>query len=527
MRSLFRLLVIFVICLIANALLALPAQAICVPYDIELIPSSGIPGTEVTVHGYQFAEGRPVDIYYDGILVVEGIETDSNGDFTVVIRIPEGCTGHYQVHADVGYAEADAYFSVKPGLTVSPQKGPVGTMVTVKGRGFAEKEGGIELMYYLNGSCETIERNIAANGKGSWETSFQIPPSTRGEHEIDAQGAESKLYEVKETTFRVTAEISIDKSSGIVGDTVTMTGSRFGSNEKNIKILFDGEALVTDIEASSKGEWETNFQVPGMPAGEYSITAEGEQTDKGDIGELSFEIKPDIVLSAHEGHVGMNLTVTGCGFAASEEVVIIYDGSQVATAKTNDQGGLEASFPIPESKYGERLVTARVSGETNSTADLNPNASAIFTMESDSPPMPTLISPSRESRVGFMGEVTPTFEWSAVSDDSGVLYNLQISTSENVNASGEFVDPMVSVAGLGKTSYTLDETEALPLGTYYWIVQAVDGAENESDWSSAHSFRVGLLPLWGLIAAIAAAVVLLVLLIRALIIRRTIYYDRW
>jgi len=519
MRSLFRLLVIFVICLIANALLALPAQAICVPYDIELIPSSGVPGTEVTVHGYQFAEGRPVDIYYDGILVTEGIETDSNGDFTVVIRIPEGCTGHYQVHADVGYGEADAYFSVKPGLTVSPQKGPVGTMVTVKGRGFAEKEGGIELMYYLNGSYETIERNIAANGKGSWETNFQIPPSTRGEHEIDAQGAESKLYEIKETTFRVTAEISIDKSSGIVGDTVTMTGSRFGSNEKNIKILFDGEALVTDIKASSKGEWEESFQVPEMPAGEYSVTAEGEQTDKEDISELSFEIKPDIVLSAHEGHVGMNLTVTGQGFAANEDVVITYDGSQVTTAETNDQGGLEAGFPIPESKYGDHNVTAGY-GTGNA-------ANAIFTMESDSPPMPTLISPSKESRVGFMGEVTPTFEWSGVSDDSGVLYNLQISTSENVNTSGEFVDPMVSVAGLGETSYTLDETEALPLGTYYWIVQAVDGAENESGWTAARSFRVGFLPLWAFILIIAVAVVLLILLIRALIIKRTIYYDGW
>jgi hypothetical protein len=123
--------------------------------------------------------------------------------------------------------------------------------------------------------------------------------------------------------------------------------------------------------------------------------------------------------------------------------------------------------------------------------------------------------------------VTPTFEWSEVSDESGVRYSLQIATSKDVTASGEFADPLFSVADLVETSYALGETEALPLGTYYWIVQTVDGAENESGWTVARSFRVGLMPLWGFIAAIAAAVVLLIALIRALLRRRLIYYDRW
>jgi len=254
-----------------------------------------------------------------------------------------------------------------------------------------------------------------------------------------------------------------------------------------------------------------------MPTGEYSVTAEGEQTRKEDAGEVTFQIEPEIVLSPTEGPVGVELTVTGRGFAASEDVDITYDGNQLATAEINDQGSFEASFLVPESKYGEHKVTAGY-GAGNA-------ASAIFTMESDPPPVPTLISPADRGQLGFISEVAPTFDWSEVSDDSGVRYSLQIATSADVTASGEFVDPIVSVANLVETSYTL--TEALPLGTYYWIVQAIDDAENESDWSVVHSFRVGFLPLWGFIAIIAAAVVLLVLLIRALVIRRTIYYDRW
>jgi hypothetical protein len=510
MHLLSRLLLVLIICLTAIALPSVPAQGTCVPWDIELSPSSGAPGTEVTIYGYDFAEGKPVDIYYDGILVSEGIETDPSGDFTITFTIPEGCTGHYEVEADVGHTEVHHYFTVKPGLTVSPEKGPAGTNVTVQGQGFAKNEEDIELMYYLNGSYETIERNIVANGKGSWEASFQIPPSSRGEHKIDAEGAESRIYEVEDAIFRVTAEISLDKSSGIVGDTIVMTGSRFGTNEKDIKILFDDQVMVTDIKVNSKGEWEASFEVPEMPTGEYSVTAEGEQTKKEDITELSFEIEPDIVLSPDEGHVGMNLTVTGHGFAANEDVDIMYNDSQIATAETNDQGSFELSFAVPESQYGERLVAAGYAGENH--------ANAIFVMESDPPNTPIPISPANRSRLGFMGNVAPTFEWSAVSDDSGVRYSLQVATSDDFTASSL----IVSVTNLTEASYTL--TEALPYGTYYWIVQAVDGAENESGWTSAHSFRVGLLPKWGLIAIIVAIVVLLVALIRSLVIRRRYYY---
>ena len=409
---------------------------------------------------------------------------------------------------------------MEPGLIVSPEKGPVGTTVTVEGRGFAKNEEGIKLMYYLNGDYETIERRIIADSKGSWDQSFQIPLSSKGDHKLDAEGDESRLYEVEEATFKVTPDTSIDKSSGIVGESVNMTGSRFASNEQGITILFDGEAVVTDIKANTAGDWEASFEVPEMPAGEYSVTAEGEQTEKEDTVELSFFIKPDIVLSADEGYVGMDLTVTGRGFAANEDVVIMYDDSQAATTETNDKGSFDVSFLVPGSKCGGGPVTAEDAAENEATS--------ILIMESAPPPIPALISPSDGSRLGIIGKVTPTFEWSEVSDTSGVAYyRLQIATSTNFNANGEFADPVLSKDGLVGTNYTLEETEALSYGTYYWILQAVDGAENESDWTEARSFRTGLLPQWGLIAAAVAIVLLLVALIRALVRRHSLYSDNW
>jgi len=519
MKLLPRLVIAFVVCLVAIALPAAPAQANGT--YITLSPSSGVPGEEATVRGYNLTADEWVDIYYylNGDREwVDDVETAGDGDFRgVTFIVPESCTGAHDVRVYRGTSlQAVEEFTVEPGLIVDPEEGPVGTTVTVEGRGFAEDEEDIELRYYINGDYEVIEDDITANEYGSWETSFQIPPSTKGSHRIDARGDESRLSEVEDATFEVTPGISIDESSGSVGDNITMTGSGFAVDERDIKILFDGEAVVTDIRADDTGYWEESFEVPEMPTGEYSVTADGERTQKEDINELSFEIEPGIVLSPDEGHVGMNLTAAGRGFAANEDVDIMYEGSQVETAETNDKGSFDASFLVPESKYGARQVKAEDAAENEATA--------IFTMESDPPDTPELISPPDGGRVGFVGRVRPTFEWSEVSDDSGVYYSLQIATSENVTATGEFVDPIVSKEGLVGTNYTLEETEALSYDTYYWIVQAVDGAENESGWTAAHSFRAGLLPLWGFIVMIVSIVVLISALVYFFVIRKRVYY---
>ena len=175
MRWLSRLLLALVLCLVAIAVLTLPAQAICVPYGIELSPKSSPPGTEVIVYGHDFAEDKLVDIYYDGTRVATG-RTDSGGDFTITFTVPEGCTGPYEVEADLGYTKVHAYFSVKPGLMVSPEKGPVGTTVAVQGQGFAKNEEDIELMYYINDSYETIERRIRAMPRAAGKRVFRFPP---------------------------------------------------------------------------------------------------------------------------------------------------------------------------------------------------------------------------------------------------------------------------------------------------------------------------------------------------------------
>jgi hypothetical protein len=295
-----------------------------------------------------------------------------------------------------------------------------------------------------------------------------------------------------------------------------MMGSAFAANEKGIQIFLDGEPALTGINADGQGYWEESFKVPEMPSGTYNVTAGGATTRREDTVAVTFEIKPDIVLSQAAGHIGTNLTVAGRGFAGGEDLVITYDDNRMATPTTSDKGSFDVSFLVPQSSHGEHRVTAGYAGENH--------ASAILTVESDPPAVPELISPFKGSWVGFTGSATPTFRWSEVSDESGVRYRLQVATSGNITTTGEFVDPLFPVPDLVATTYTLNATQALPDGTYYWIVQAVDGAENESPWSTAYSFRVGLLPKWAFIVSIVAIVVLVGALIYFFVIRRRRYY---
>ena len=194
----------------------------------------------------------------------------------------------------------------------------------------------------------------------------------------------------------------------------------------------------------------------------------------------------------------------------------MYDGGYVETTSTNSTGGFKATFPVPASPHGQRQVTAQDAAGNNATA--------TFTMESYPPEPPELVSPVDGARVGFIGRVTPTFEWSAVSDPSGVRYSLQIATSDNITSTGEFVDAIVSIPDIGATNYTLTATQALPYGTYYWTVQAVDGADNAGNCAAAGSFRVGLVPMWAFIVIIVAIVALIGTLLYFLVIRKRLYY---
>ena len=95
------------------------------------------------------------------------------------------------------------------------------------------------------------------------------------------------------------------------------------------------------------------------------------------------------------------------------------------------------------------------------------------------PPAPAQLAPAAGASV----QEPFTISWSSVSDPSGIVaYNWQVSSSSS------FTPVVLQNSTNGQT--TAGTVSGLANGTYFWRVQAVSGAFEQSAWSAARSFSV-------------------------------------
>ncbi len=485
--------------------------------SISLSADKGTVGSNLTISGRGFNGNETgIRVIYDGSPVETGIGANNKGSWQSTIKVPASSSGQHTIDAE-GTTPAtgveDRAFTIVPRIEISPTSGWVGTVIGIAGSGFASGETNIKVTY----DGLTVKTGIAADTKGSWQSSFSIPTSAKGSHEINAFGAVTPEVSVTKVSFSVSPGIKLQPASGYlggaihVGDSLWVSGVGFEANEAGIKVTFDGTLVASNIIADAKGSWTDRLEVPPGTRGEHTIDASGEVTKAGDITAAIIIVSPKIEMNPTSGAIGSEITVRGTGFAGNQIITISFDGAKVASGTATDtKGSFIASFKIPKGKAGEQTVTV-----TDPTASV---FSAKLTVESTPPPTPQLISPEAGSEFGFIGKTTVAFDWSDVDDPSGVYYVLELSPS------ADFSGVVIHKPGLTTSEYTLTEKEALGKGNYYWRVKAVDNAENESDWTSGQLFKVGGMEWWLLAIIIIACIVVIAIIWRFVSISRR---DEW
>jgi hypothetical protein len=245
-------------------------------------------------------------------------------------------------------------------------------------------------------------------------------------------------------------------------------------------MTYDGKAITTTpviITSAANGAFSATFIVPSALQGDHIVIAtDGENAATTVFNSIVTATLSPVTSVDSPGYVGLEITIDGKGFAPGGIVTVKYDNSSVATATVSNLGVFNVKFKSRSSYPGAHKIT--VSDGINSIT-------FNYNMEAIAPAAPAGISP-----LDLMNVKQPlTFEWSPVSDPSGVSYTVQISQDP------DFAVLLLNVSGLTDPTYIMTEAEKLPSSTsdtpYLWRVIAVDGAGNTSPPSAVQSFSTG------------------------------------
>lgn len=487
----------------------IPASPALAAEEIELSPENGEPGEKIEITGTNLSVGKiGVDIYFssdeadagdeigDEVEIYKRVKSrtiNEDGEIDTYFYVPDeiffdGDTddpedvvpGYYYLYLtyeDDEDIEVVAEFTVR-GIELDPVEGTVGTEVEILGIGFERRED-IDYIQFDDEEVDIESGDDDTDGDGEFVSSILIPEGTAGEHTITVR--DDRRNEAS-ATFTVETEMAISPTSGEKGSQVTVIGTGFG-DEEDVTITFNGTRVATD-ETDSYGSFTARFDVPDVDAGTYDVEVEDEDDNKAEstftvVVSTVVNISP-VTTEASPAHAGTNIAVSGSGFKANAPITIIdtTSGLLLTTVTSNADGAFQVTLAA-EGSAGQHIITA---------SDGTDTLQVSFVMESQAPSAPVLSSPEDAGTV----EAQALFNWGTVSDDSlPVTYTLQVATRDDFTPA--FI--VVEKTGLTASEYTLTQGQALEStkkeASYYWRVQATDGAANVGQWSAAGSFYVG------------------------------------
>lgn len=149
--------------------------------------------------------------------------------------------------------------------------------------------------------------------------------------------------------------------------------------------------------------------------------------------------------------------------------------SPAATSLTQ----ITVSPALPDGKYSWRV---RALNDLNVPGPWS--LVRVFTIDTSDPAAPEVIGPLNNL---ITNDTTPTFSWKAVL--GATSYRLDIATDENFTSFAPGGSGIVVI----KSPYTPVVSNNLSNGQYWWRVQALDAAGNQSDYTLGGTFTVSVL----------------------------------
>jgi hypothetical protein len=154
---------------------------------VTLEPSSGSPGSEVTISGAGFKPDKKVTISFEGFGsdLNKSATSDEDGSFTTVFTVPWGDMGKWDVEVTDGDNTKTTVFEVNTSRNIDPitntsYPGQVGEEITVSGKDFIAGRTVTVTFSGTQVATGTVQNN------GTFSLVFNAPSAGGGSHIIEA-----------------------------------------------------------------------------------------------------------------------------------------------------------------------------------------------------------------------------------------------------------------------------------------------------------------------------------------------------
>ena len=323
----------------------------------SIFPTSGIVGTQVTINGagFQTSQGSSTVSFNGNAATVV-----SWNDSQIVARVPASAiTGPVLVAVNGVGSNSDVLFSMpNPVITsLSPSSGPVTTQVQINGSGFGAQSGNlVTFSPSANASIVTwSDTQIVAT----------VPSTaTTGTVKVTVGGVNTTANIV--FTVPPPQVNNVSPASGIVGSSVTITGSGFQMSKGT-------STVVLNSTTASTTSWSDTQIVATVPSGATSgpavVTVNGISSNR----DVMFTVPNPIItsVSPSSGPVGTPVVINGTGFSPTQGSTNVRFGSEFASVAPASWSDTQISTVVPQTASGGSISVTVGNSSSNSSIDFN------------------------------------------------------------------------------------------------------------------------------------------------------------